>query len=307
MAGFMGKAQVNLDDYKYVVVPKKFGDLKEENQYRSSTLMKHLFSQKGFATVYHDDLPDELNSNKCLGLFADLIDDSSMFTTKTTLILNDCNGKEVLLSQQGKSKKKDYTEAYSEAMTNAFNSFVGLNYSYKPRTQELKEEPITVSFKNDVKTVEGKSQQNMQQDSMIVQEVTIENQSYKDRRPIASDYKKAEEVKNKTTVQKAIKEEQSFESREPITTTYKKGEPSTEKISDTSITGVLYAQELTNGYQLVDSTPKIQLKIYKSSMPNVYLAKADNKDGLVYTSDGKWFFEYYGEGRMVVEELQIKF
>ena len=74
-----------------------------------------------------------------------------------------------------------------------------------------------------------------------------------------------------------------------------------------SITDVLYAQEIQNGFQLVDSTPKIQLKIYKSAMPNVYLAKADDKDGLVYTSDGKWFFEYYNDGAIVVEELDIKF
>jgi len=308
MASFMAKAQFNLDDYKYVVVPIRFSDFKDENQHRTSTLVKHLFSQKGFVTVYSDNLPEELNSNRCMGLYVDLIVDSSMFTTKTTLTLKDCNSKEVVQSQQGKSKKKDYAGAFSEAITKAFNSFTGLNYSYEPKAQEKQEEPITVSFKNDVKIVDEKLNQSTQQDAMVVQEATRENQSYQDLRPVASDYKKGEETENKTRVQKATKEEQSFKSNVPIATEYKKGESDLKNsTTDQSILGVLYAQELPNGFQLVDSTPKIQLKIYKSSMPNVYLAKADDKEGLVYTSDGKWFFEYYNDGNRVVEELIIKF
>ena len=74
-----------------------------------------------------------------------------------------------------------------------------------------------------------------------------------------------------------------------------------------NLTGTLYAQELQNGFQLVDSTPKIQLKMYKSSMPNVYVASADDRDGVVYTSDGKWFFEYAENGIIIKEELTIKF
>jgi hypothetical protein len=42
-------------------------------------------------------------------------------------------------------------------------------------------------------------------------------------------------------------------------------------------------------------------------MPNVYLAEADGKDGLVYSMDGKWFFEYSKDGNLVIEELNIKF
>jgi len=42
-------------------------------------------------------------------------------------------------------------------------------------------------------------------------------------------------------------------------------------------------------------------------MPNVYIAHAEGRDGVVYTSDGKWFFEYQENGQVVKEELTIKF
>lgn len=308
MASFMANAQFNLSDYKYVVVPKRFSDFKKENQHRTSTIVKYLFSQKGFETVYDDSLPNELNTNKCLGLFVGLINDSSMFTTKTKLILKDCNGKEVLISQQGKSKNKEFESAFNEAITQAFESFDGLRYSYQPSLEERTEEPITVSFKNDVKTVEEKAELRLPKDTMIVQDATLGDQYYKDRSPVASNYKKAKDSEKKMVVQKATKEEQSFESNTPIASDYQKGATDIKASAKSKlIKGVLYAQEQPNGYQLVDSTPKIQLKIYKSSMPNVYLAKADNKDGVVYTSDGKWFFEYYQSGIVMVEELNIKF
>lgn len=305
MASFMGKAQFNLNDYKYVVVPKRFSTFNQENQHRTSTLIKHLFSEKGFVTVYSDFLPEDLDNNKCLGLYVDLINDSSMFTTKTILILKDCKQKEVMQSQEGRSKNKNFEAAFSEALNKAFKSFTGLEYAYKPKAQE---EPITVSFKNDIKTIEEKPIQRVQNDSMVTQVSTNEIQSYKDNRPVASDYKKAVETEMQTVEEIATKEGQSFKSNEPILSEYKKGAVDLKNsTTNKSITGVLYAQELPNGFQLVDSVPKIQLKIYKSSMPNVYLAKADDKDGVVYTSDGKWFFEYYSDGNMVVEELNIKF
>jgi len=303
----MGKAQFNLNEYKYVVIPKRFSDFKEVNEHRTSTLLKYLFTQKGFITVYDDNLPDELYQNRCLGLFADLADDSSMFTTKTAIVLNDCDGKEIMLSQEGKSKKKDFEDGYNEAISAAFKSFSKLSYSYEPKMQEKEEKPVTISFDNDVKTLDEKPENSVKQNPIIVQKASKEIQSYEDRSPIASDYKKAGQNSMNTSVQKASREEQSYIDKAPVATDYQKGESPEDTAVGTSITGVLYAQELPNGYQLVDSAPKIQLKIFKSSMPNVYLAKADDKDGLVYISDGKWFFEYYSEGNMIVEELNIKF
>jgi len=305
MVNFIGNSQVDLKEYKYIIVPKRFAGFKKENQHQTSTLVKYLFSKKGFTAVYDDNLPADLIRNRCLGLYVDLIDNSSMFTTKTALSLKDCNTEEVFLTQEGRSKSKDYKYAFKEAITKAFDSFASLDYSYVSKEGEKKEEPVTVSFKNDVKTLEETPNLKKNQDSLVEQIATKEVQYYKDRRPIETDIKMAEPSSEKKMIeQKTTQEEQSFKSLEPVQTDYKKGEPvSTSKV----FTGILYAQELPNGFQLVDNTPKIQLKIFKSSMPNVYIAKADNRDGVVYTSDGKWFFEYHQEDQIVREELNIKF
>ena len=72
--------------------------------------------------------------------------------------------------------------------------------------------------------------------------------------------------------------------------------------------GILYAQEIENGYQLVDSTPKIRLKIYRTSMPDVFsVANENGANGMVFKKDGKWYLEYNTNGKMTTEELNIKF
>lgn len=280
------QAQSQFDDYKYIVVPKRFDGFKKENQHQTSTLVKYLLTKRGFVTIYDDDMPTDLNSDRCLGLYANLIDDSSMFTTKAVLILIDCSGKEVFITQQGKSKQKEYKAAYSEVLREAFGSFDAINYSYKPKKVSNKEEvPITVSFKNDIKKLDEKPKLDKYQDPMIKQEATLENQTFKDVTPLASDIKKAADTEKEKVAQKITKSTNS--------------QPSTKWL--------LYAQEIPNGYQLVDGTPKIRLKLYKGSLPNVYMAKGEGKDGLVYSKNEQWFFEYYEDGELVIEELKIKF
>ena len=274
-------AQEQLNDYKYVIVPKKFDGFKRENQHQTSTLIKYLFTEKGFLTVYEDKIPNELNNNRCLGLLVNLIDDSSLFTTKTGLTLEDCQGKEVFATKQGKSKEKDYKTSFGEAIREAFTSFSIVNYSYNGKAGNS--EPVTVSFENDVKKIDESKEQPTSaknQNAMVQQEATLENQSYKDNSPKPSNITTSTPSANKVAA-----------------------------ISMTSLTGaVLYAQKLPDGgYQLVDSTPKIQLRLYKTSIPNNYLAKAGDTDGVVFEKNEKWFFEYYSGEKLITEELDIKF
>ncbi|KOS06440.1 hypothetical protein AM493_10640 [Flavobacterium akiainvivens] len=69
----------------------------------------------------------------------------------------------------------------------------------------------------------------------------------------------------------------------------------------------LFAQPITNGYQLVDSTPKVVLKIYKTSQADSYTAMGDGKNGVVFKKGNEWFFEYYQDDNLVSEKLDIKF
>ena len=103
MAGFMlCQAQSPLDPYKYVIVPKKFEAFKNENQHQTSTLIKFLLTQRGYNTVYEGSLPADLASDRCLGVVANLLDDSSLFATKTSLSFVDCKGKEVFITKEGR-------------------------------------------------------------------------------------------------------------------------------------------------------------------------------------------------------------
>jgi len=71
--------------------------------------------------------------------------------------------------------------------------------------------------------------------------------------------------------------------------------------------GLLFAQPTSNGYQLVDTTPKVVLKLTKTSQPDYYLAAAQGRQGVVYLKDGQWIFDYYVADQLVSEKLSIKF
>ncbi len=267
----MSHAQLN--DYKYIIVPKKFDGFKNENQYQTSTLIKYLLVQKGFDVVYDDALPEDLNSNRCLGLLLGLEDLSSMFTTKVILNLKDCNSVVIMSTEVGTSKEKDYKLSFNEAIRDAARSFDPINYSYKPKGND--QETVTLNYKNDVKKV-AETPKN-RQEQVTIEEVTPERQTYKSMEPVPSDIKKAENELGKAT-------------QDPL-----------------HLSGVLYAQEIPNGFQLVDSTPKIRLKIFKTSKPDQYLGKTDENEGLVYSKEGQWFFEYYVGDQLRVVPLDIKF
>ena len=51
-------SQVNLNDYKYVIVPKKYDFLKEADQYQINSLSKFLFNKYGFQTLMEGEKYD---------------------------------------------------------------------------------------------------------------------------------------------------------------------------------------------------------------------------------------------------------
>lgn len=263
-----------LNDYKYIIVPKKFSVFKNENQYQTSTLVKHFFTQNGFNAVYEDALPEELISNRCLGLEADLINDSSMFTTKVSISLKDCHNAEVFRSMEGSSRIKDYDGAYREAIQESFMSFTDMDYKYEPKESKDIKSPdneIIVSFRDDVKTVD--EEDDKVAESVVEQKATTEEQVYKSVEPKPSNFTKATQT----------------EGGKPIS-------------SD-----ILYAQPIPTGYQLVDSTPKVVLKLEETSMENVFLTNYQGNNAVVFSKDGKWILEYQENGNKQQKELNIKF
>ena len=68
-----------------------------------------------------------------------------------------------------------------------------------------------------------------------------------------------------------------------------------------------FAQPIANGYQVVDSEPKVIMKLFNTSQKNVFIAVKGNVNGIVISKNDKWFFEYYQEGKLVSELLDLKF
>ena len=73
------------------------------------------------------------------------------------------------------------------------------------------------------------------------------------------------------------------------------------------ITGTLYAQATPNGYQLIDTTPKKVLALFKTSMQDYFIAETGASNGIVFKKNGEWFFEYYKDNKLVSQKLEIKF
>jgi len=71
--------------------------------------------------------------------------------------------------------------------------------------------------------------------------------------------------------------------------------------------GMLYAQPVQDGYQLINTVPKKVLTLLKTSVQDVFIANNETYNGLVLKKNGEWFFEYYKNDKLVAEKLLIKF
>lgn len=124
--------QNSVNNYKYIIVPKKFDFQNKENQYRLNTYTKYLFEKEGFNAIYDDERKEDLHVNPCLGLKVKMKNDSGLFTTKMRIVLENCRGEKIFVSEVGKSKTKEYDNAYREAIERAFLSVQKIDYQYTP-------------------------------------------------------------------------------------------------------------------------------------------------------------------------------
>ncbi|SHM41360.1 hypothetical protein SAMN05444266_1086 [Chitinophaga jiangningensis] len=69
----------------------------------------------------------------------------------------------------------------------------------------------------------------------------------------------------------------------------------------------LYAQPTETGYQLIDTTPKKVLSLYKTTVAEYFIADNGTDKGILFKRNGDWQFEYYKNGKLVSEKMQIKF
>ena len=263
-------SQANLNDYKYVIVLNKYDFLKTADQYQLNSLTKFLFNKYGFTAIMEDEgSAQDLIGNSCLGLKSNIIKDSGMFKTKLTVTLKNCKGEEVFSTQIGESREKDYGKAYNEALRNAFKSFETVNYSYQPN------EEITALANTNAS------------DQEEVEKLKEEIEALK------------KEKETHVAVVAAVPVVAVGASSQPKQVIEEKPEVQAEA-SD-----ILYAQAIDNGFQLVDSSPKVLYKIKKTGLSNVFLV--EGKQALVYQIDAHWVLEYYENNTLKTEILNIKF
>ncbi len=70
---------------------------------------------------------------------------------------------------------------------------------------------------------------------------------------------------------------------------------------------LLFAQPIANGFQLVDSTPKVVMKVFKTSNPGCYIVEKGTLQGVLIAKANQWFFEYYQDGKLISEKVSVKF
>lgn len=235
----------SINNYEYVIVPLNFSDFKEPNKYNLNTNTKLLLQKYGFkAFMTSDSIPNEIINASCRKLYADVVKENSVLTTKIKVVIKDCKDNVVYETAFGKSVEKELYRAYNEALRETAKSFDKLNYKYNGKNNILLEEP--------------------KQKKNIIPQQGEDN---------------ASEVE---TVKVDLKTNNNSEN-------------------------FFFAQPIPDGFQVVNSEPKIIMKMFKTSVKNVFLASKDSKSGVVLSKNNQWFFEYYENSKLVSEPLNLKF
>ena len=273
-------SQSNLNDYKYVIVPNKFDFLKEKDQYQLNSLSQFLFKKCGFEALMEGDAyPEDLIRNRCLALRSDAIKDSGMFKTKLTVELKDCNDQLIFTSELGESREKEYAKAYTQALRAAFKSIEALNYKYEPNENITALQTQRTDVKNEVtQEIEQLKQeiQNLKKEKEA--KIVVNEPKVMESKPKVKTVVVAPSIKKENTMDAGIKE---------------------------VLSGVLYAQEIENGFQLVDSSPKVVYRIKQTKLDNVFLV--ENASAIIYKKGDSWVIEYYSNNILKQETLNIKF
>ncbi len=319
---FSGYSQNTISNYKYVIVPEKFNFLKQKDQYSLNSLTKGLLEYKGF-TVYYDntELPGEVANNRCRALSADVLDKNGMFTTTLTVVLKDCQGNIIFQSKAGESREKDYRIAYNMALRDAFTSLDPVPYAYNGSTNEPTQSPAVpakpatptvTALTEPVKSTEAVTSKPVQPTAApaasATPTVTALTEPVKSTEVVTN--KPVQPMVNTTDSAASVKSTEVVPNKpvQPMVTTTASAAPvkSTDAVSNQP-EGTLYAQAIANGYQLIDTTPKIVLTLLKTSAENYFIASNGTVNGIVLKKNEDWFFEYYKDGKLISEKLLVKF
>ena len=277
-----GISQESVNAYKYVIVPTSFNFLNGPDQYQINSLTKFLFEKAGFTTLMADtEFPEDLNNNRCLGLYVDVEKHKSFLNTKLQVHLKDCNNKTVLSSKIGESREKEYDKVYNLALREAFKSFDNLNYSYQPSSKSF-------SVSTNTNRVTPDNSKDQDEIDRLRREVEV----LKERQ--------LQEEKNvKADVKPEPVEKAQIEVKEAVKATIKKETKSDESIQ------TLYANPVENGYTITDGSSKLVYHLVFSGKEDVYIVKG--QDAIVYKLNSTWIVSTASDSGVSMKTLNVKF
>lgn len=133
----------SVNDYQSVIVPIKFDFLKSDDQYKLNTLTKLLLQKYGFKVYFSsEEIPSNVDNQRCNFLYADVINDSGILMTKLKVALKDCRGQLLFETQFGSSREKNFAAGYNQALRDAGKSFDKLDYKYNGKdNSSITQEP----------------------------------------------------------------------------------------------------------------------------------------------------------------------
>ncbi|WP_435413492.1 hypothetical protein [Psychroserpens mesophilus] len=266
-----------IDNYKYIIVPLKYEFLSDTDQYQINSLTKFLFNKYGYtAFLENDPFPEDLRRNRCLALKAEVVKDRGGFlSTKLIINLMDCNGQLIVASKVGKSREKEFKISYNLALRNAFETFQFYNYTYKP---DPKIEALSSNLNNESSNISNEETKKAEEEiERLKQEVAALKQE------------KVEEKSAMVAVPEPIAKDEKL--------------AHTKVLSEAS--HVLFAQPISNGFQVVDTTPKVVMILLETPKTNTFIVKDQN--AIVYKEDGFWYLSKNDGKSTSLETLNIKF
>lgn len=278
-------AQTSINDYKYIIIPKQFEFQKSEDQYQLNSLTKFLFNKYGYTAFFEDEsVPADLNQNRCLALKSDVKKvKGSFLKTKIQIDLKDCKGNVVMSSQIGDTKEKEYAKAYNLAIREAFQTYQFVDYKYVPN------EAVIGNTTSQIDPIsEAKNKEAQQEIERLKKEV--EALKEKDNIEVAEAKQQPKTNANKTQNESVKVATKALEAVEAV-----------EQVEDYT----LYAQPISNGFQVVDTEPKKVMILLDTGVTDTYIVKG--KDAVVYKKDGSWVYAENSGDNLKLKVINIKF
>jgi len=166
---------------------------------------------------------------------------------------------------------------YHLALRDAFKSLETVNYSYKPTKKSLAE--------NRIKTEANQETEKLKEEikSLKDQESSNAKVAAKAEEKKVKILGEVEEIKAIVEVDKAVVLE----------------------VKTVKTSNVLYAQVIENGFQLVDSTPKVVMILLTTPKQDTFIVKG--KDAIVYKKDSFWYISQNDGKNYNTKLLNIKF